>query len=382
MRILYWVRVGEKFGSFEKYLILLAKICKSHGYDFQIINDVENKIPIYLEQLSLYGVHPISFGDTSKEPLLLLPKVVSYIRNWKPDIVHLHFINSGIFPFLRFLGFHLVYKTYHSGINYSISLRTKTLRMVDNLFVKRVFAVSNRVLDDEIRAGVWKSKIQIQFLGLPIEEIRRDSKIIHSPIPYGWNDQATTKIITVGRFFPEKGMPRVVEAAIHVVQKRKDVIWWIIGGEGPDLPLCNRLIAENGANEQIIILGNRNDVPALFSQSFIHVVGSHYEGLPLASLEGALLNVPTVGPKIRGLDEAVIDGVTGILLSDFSSKNVANSIFFLLDNKNKVLEMGRKSKEYIENKFDATHQIEGLLTIYENDISINLKNDFMIFSKS
>jgi glycosyltransferase involved in cell wall biosynthesis len=368
MKILYWVgHIGNKFGAYEKYVLLLAEICKVRGHQLIVLHEGPNSVELYRNTLSELGADYVSIPHTLKEPVRAIPSAISAIRRYRPDIVHFNFANPLILSFAKLSGVPLIYRTCHNGIP-KATVRTRISRVMNNAFVDHFFAVSYRVWNDEINAGVCKNKLTLNFLGLPIENYFNSSlSTIETPFPSGWNDAHTRKIITVGRFFPEKGMSFVTAVAIETMHMFPDVTWWMVGGKGPEYALCEDLVNQSHLQDRILFLGQRNDVPALLRHSYIQVVGSLFEGLPLNVLESSLLGVPTIGPNITGLDEAIQDNQTGYLIGCRSVKDFVSAISKVLDDPGLRNRLGENAKNHVIQNHNSSFWIGQLLDYYELD---------------
>ena len=374
MRIAFWVRVGNKYGGLEKYIAAFAELCHQSGHDFLLINEIQNNSIEFRKRLSKVYVEQIVVGESLKSPFKVFSRTIKILINWKPDVVQLHFINSLAVPLLRIVGVPLIYQTYHSSIEHSITLRTRFFRQLDNIFSTHVFGISEHVCQDQIKAGVKPSKIKKIVLGLNPLDFLKNYNVLLEPKPPLWNNSNLIKIITIGRFFPIKGMRFVVEAAINVIKNHKDVIWWIVGKEGPDSHDCQKMIQDAGLAEKIIILGERNDVPALLNLCDFQVVGSLSEGLPLMALEAAICGVPTVGTQVGGLCEAIVNGETGLLVEPSSSTELANATEWMLDHPEQRKILGAAAKRYVMKNFNSEVEIKKLLHIFESDYESKVKH--------
>jgi glycosyltransferase involved in cell wall biosynthesis len=367
MRIAFWVRTGNKYGSLEKYIALFAEVCKEQGHAFLLLNEIANTSKDFCDRLENAGASQLIVGESLHSPIRVYRKIMPLIRHWQPDIMQLHFINSLALPFLKLNGVQLVYQTYHSSIDHDVSIQTRMLRQLDNKFATRVFAVSDQVRKDEVHAGVNPDHIEKSYLGLRIQDFDGQNLALKGQEPLGWNDPHYIKIITVGRFFPVKGMRYVVEAAVQVIEKRKDIIWWLVGKEGPESAICRQIIEKANLQDQIIMLGQRNDIPALLNQSKFQVVGSLSEGLGLMALEAAACGIPTIGTRIGGLDEAIVDGETGLLVDSRSAQSLADATIWMLDHPEQTLLMGMAAKKYVTEEFNSEEKISRMIQIFLDD---------------
>jgi glycosyltransferase involved in cell wall biosynthesis len=89
-------------------------------------------------------------------------------------------------------------------------------------------------------------------------------------------------IAAVGRLHSYKGFDRLVDSA-----SRLDFPFVVeIAGEGPERDNLEALIEAAGLEDQIRLLGHREDVPELLARAHLQVVSSRTEGFSLALLEG------------------------------------------------------------------------------------------------
>jgi glycosyltransferase involved in cell wall biosynthesis len=368
MRILQWMRMGDKFGSLERYSVLLARECKCRGHELVLMHDVPNTVAKYHESLHAASARYVESGDSWKSPIRALRTVAALTARWKPDIVHTHFINPLILPALRVLGRARTYLTFHSAIEHRAGARTRLACQLRQVLSDRLFAVSERVRNDCILAGVSPARIATLYLGLDIDGLLADSDNCLAPVPKGYGDSTLMKVITVGRFWPVKGMISSIKAAIEVLPRFPEVVWWVVGKEGPDTPEAVQLIEQSSVADRIVLLGQRNDVPALMRQASLQVVGSRSEGLGLVVLEAAVLGIPTVAPNIGGIDEAVDNCVTGLLVPPSSNEELARAAAMLLANDEARRTMGARAKHLVRERFDARRQVSRLLDLYERDL--------------
>jgi glycosyltransferase involved in cell wall biosynthesis len=131
----------------------------------------------------------------------------------------------------------------------------------------------------------------------------------------------------VANLIPYKGHS-VLIGALGQVAKNIPADWHLLlaghdGGIGAQL----RAHAEGlGISENISFLGSRTDVPALLAASDVGILCSHQEGFASAILEGMAARLPMIVTDVGGNSEAVIDGVTGLVVPPNDPERLAEAI--------------------------------------------------------
>jgi phosphatidylinositol alpha-1,6-mannosyltransferase len=107
------------------------------------------------------------------------------------------------------------------------------------------------------------------------------------------------------------------------------------------------------------------DLFCLFSQNDFHDV----EGFGIVFLEAAAFGLPVVGTGNCGIDDAMEDGVNGILIKTNEPKDFSDAILKILNDENLKESMKMKSLE-LANKSDWSDRTEKYVTLY-NSIGIH-----------
>src|SRR5204862_770610 len=81
-----------------------------------------------------------------------------------------------------------------------------------------------------------------------------------------------------------------------------------------------------GLGDEFRLLGYRDDATRLIAGADLFVLASHHEGLPVSVMEALALGVPVVAPAVGGLQEAVTDGESGVLVRPDDAAALAGAI--------------------------------------------------------
>ena len=88
----------------------------------------------------------------------------------------------------------------------------------------------------------------------------------------------------------------------------------LLVGEGPYRPVIERLIEQHGLTGRVLLLGQRNDIPALLRGADIFLFCSRTEGLPNAVLEAMAAGLPVVATDVPGCRDLITTGQSGYLV--------------------------------------------------------------------
>lgn len=132
-------------------------------------------------------------------------------------------------------------------------------------------------------------------------------------------------VLSTARLDAQKGLLRLVEAA-------RDVPYaiFLIAGDGPERAALEAAARRGGVEERVRLLGPRDDVPALLAACDVFALPSRFEGAPLAILEAMAARRPVVASRIGGVDELVLDEVTGLLVPPDNAAALAAAIVRLI----------------------------------------------------
>jgi glycosyltransferase involved in cell wall biosynthesis len=171
----------------------------------------------------------------------------------------------------------------------------------------------------------------------------------------------------VGRLVREKGYLELFEAAAAVRDALSDgVTFAVIGGAEPGKAdaLTDEDVGRWKLGDSLRLLGHRDDLPALVGAMDVLVLPSHREGFPRVLMEAAATGLPTVATDIRGCREAVVDGVTGILVPLRDPSALAAALLRLLRDPSLRDRYGAAARRLAEERFDQRIVFERVAAAY------------------
>ena len=158
-------------------------------------------------------------------------------------------------------------------------------------------------------------------------------------------------IISVGRLVPRKGQDQLVRAMPEILKSHPNAHLLFVG-TGSYKKVLDNLIVERSLQHQVSFTGRVQyedlakyicvgDIFAMPSRS--RMAGLEVEGLGIVYLEASACGLPVLGGDSGGAPDAVLPGVTGLVVNGRDTKAVADGAIKLLDADRKTMgEAGRK----------------------------------------
>lgn len=97
----------------------------------------------------------------------------------------------------------------------------------------------------------------------------------------------------VGRFNYQKNHEFLLEVFEKVADIKPDS-WLLLVGDGPDFNRINQLIQKHRYHNRIIVYGETNEVPKMYSAMDVFVFPSKFEGLGIVVLEAQINGLPVI----------------------------------------------------------------------------------------
>jgi glycosyltransferase involved in cell wall biosynthesis len=167
---------------------------------------------------------------------------------------------------------------------------------------------------------------------------------------------------------PQKGLEHFLEAAAILAPRFPEARFVVVGYANPaqqDYESTLKTMAHQlGITGRVVFTGLRRDVPALLAAATVSVMPSLNEALSNVVLESMAAGAPTVATRVGGTPEAVIDGVTGILVEPGDSVALARSIATLLENPELAARLGWTARKAIEDRYSAEKMVHATERLY------------------
>jgi phosphatidylinositol alpha-1,6-mannosyltransferase len=166
-------------------------------------------------------------------------------------------------------------------------------------------------------------------------------------------------IVSVGRLVHRKGQDYLIEAMSAIVREIPQA-HLVLVGEGPYREHLVKLVQKYSLDDYVTFIGRiqyaelpkyicLGDVFAMPSRSRFR--GLEVEGLGIVYLEASACGLPVIAGASGGAPDAVIEGVTGVVVDGEDSAAIAVAAINLLNDPERAAKMGQAGRDWIVEKW-------------------------------
>jgi glycosyltransferase involved in cell wall biosynthesis len=155
----------------------------------------------------------------------------------------------------------------------------------------------------------------------------------------------------IGRFTRDKGIAELFEAFQQVLVERSDCFLMLVGEFEEGDPVPEEIREQLRKHPQVRIVPFVGYAAPYYSVMSVLAFPSHREGMPVVPLEAAAAAVPTVAFIATGNVDAVVHGVTGILVSREDIDAFSQGILRYINDEHTRRNHGQAAKERVLREF-------------------------------
>lgn len=286
------------------------------------------------------------------------------IRRRRPAVIHAFLQGpTTIAGFACILARHKPFVASRRALNYYQKTNSRAA-IVERLIVRRADAIlgnSRAVMRDLTEEGYDRSRFGLIYNGvLPAGEVlpRRTFRDRE-----GWAADEVA-IVIVANLLAYKGHIDLVEALGRLP---RDLSGWtinIVGRDDGAGDVVRARIAALGLGDRVRMLGARNDVTSILAASDIAVSASHEEGFSNSIIEAMAAGLPVVATAVGGSVDAVVDGVTGLLVPARDPARLADALRELIAAPAKRESYGAAGAAHVRRHFSLEACVRNYISLY------------------
>lgn len=296
------------------------------------------------------GVPTWFFPTSPGIQLRLVPQLARFLREGGFQVLHSHHVG----PFLyggataRLAGIAHVH-TEHSRELYDTPRRRMLGRVMPAM--ARVVTVSDELA--EWRSNNFGDRPEVVANG-----VARQNGIAPAILPV---EDGALVVVSVARLAPEKDHITLLRAFAEARVGRS--VELVLVGTGPERAAIEAEVQRLGLNNQVKLLGARDDVASVLAASHVFALSSSREGLPLALLEALAAGLPVVATAV-GEIPAVVSQSIGRVVPAGDSAAFGKALAELLDHAEFRERAAGAGRSLIRSRYDEDQMVVRYAEIY------------------
>lgn len=345
------------FGGAEQAMLFLIERLAVHGWHSVLVHHDEPDARLLVDGADGLGAQTVGLPRTTRRRGAIdVVRFARLVRSLRPDVFHAH-LTWPLACELGLLGAGLahvpaVVATHQLFLDVSGKRAWLAPRVVWRS-VDRHIAVSESVARSlREKLHVDARRITVVPNGIPLD----------GPLDESIRDRNTPPlIVTTAQLRAHKGHEYLLRAARELPDVR-----FLFVGEGPEREHLESLARSLGVDDRVDFLGFRSDARELVRQCDVFVLPSLDEGLPLAVLEAMTAGKPVVATRAGGTGEAVLDGVTGIVVEPRDVTALAAGVRTVLADPALAARMGSAGRARVESLFSSDAMGDAVVRVYDD----------------
>lgn len=363
-RIVHVAKVAGIAGA-ENHLLMLLPELAARGFDIKVVvlgDDGPSRG--FRDALAAVGIASERVSIRAPWDPFTVRTLTVRLRDLRPDVVHTHLIHADV---------HGQAAAARAGVPLKVSSRHNTnpfrrrpwVRFFDRGALRRVDrviaiseAVGRFVVDVE---GADPARVRVVPYGLdppPVVPGARDVARRRLGI-----DESSPVVGVFGRCVRQKGIDVLLDAwpkvlSIHPAARL------VVVGDGPLRARLERQSSRLGLAGRVIFAGWLDRAAALMSGCDVVAMPSRWEGFGLVALEAMAAARPIVASRVGGLEDIVVDGVSGTLVAPDNPAALADALSRLLAQPAVAELFGVAGLERLRRHFSVAAMVDGTEAVY------------------
>lgn len=174
----------------------------------------------------------------------------------------------------------------------------------------------------------------------------------------------------VGRLTRDKGIPELLEAFDNLLKRVPAARLLLVGWfDHSDDALTPQQRAHIDAHPAIICTGFVDDTAPYYRAMDLFVLPTWREGFPNAALEAAATGISVIATLTTGARDAVLPGVTGLLVPPGDPQALLESMQQLLSDPARREKMGSAARRWVVQRFATEHVLNKTMALYRELMS-------------
>ena len=357
MKILH---ITESFGAgVEHFLQLVTRGQAAAGHQVLLAHSIRADTPVKMLDtqflhLAKRTVVQMVTQVSVLQDILSVWRLMSLIRQERPDVVHLHSSKAGVLgrvaAWLSVSDAQVFYSPHgFAFLRQDVSLTKQKLYLLFEQLAAKLGDTLVACSQSELNLAVEKvrhSRVRFVENAIDLSKVQRSQ---------GSTD-GQVYVFNAGRVCYQKGPWRFSSVASACTDLPVQFVW-IGNGE-----MADSLLSAHAPNLQLTGWVTHAEVSQRLTRADVFLMPSLWEGMPLALIEAQAAGVPAVVPNVVGCKDVVQHGVTGFVCD--SNEDLCARTRELVANAQLRRRMGENAAQMASTRFAVERMNKELLQLY------------------
>lgn len=295
----------------------------------------------------------------------IIRKILEIIRQDNVRIIHAHGFDAGYYGAIASaISKETVCLLHYHGRYWKEKLRRRLITWLACFLAQKVVCASWS-LTQEMKKTLYlpQDKLIALYNGIDFKGLENPGhqQSLRDEFKLG---EDIVLIGNVANLYPVKGQKFLIEAAKIIIDQGVNARFLIVG-DGPLKEALKNQARELGIENEVLIAGQREDIPAILSSLDVFVLCSLSEEISLALLEAMAARKPVVVTDVGGNKEVVDAGVNGLLVKPYNAEELAAAIIRCIRDKELSTKISQQAFEKISREFNLKMMINNIEKLYE-----------------
>lgn len=171
------------------------------------------------------------------------------------------------------------------------------------------------------------------------------------------------------RLEPVKRIPTIMDALILLREKSYfNKIIFQLAGTGSMIEEWKNLAKKNGIAEQFVFMGmlGEKELVQFYQQLDIYIHATEGEMMSTAIMQAQATALPVIASDVKGVNNMIVDGETGLLTLADNATDLAEKIDLLINDSEKRHNLGLASRKYAEQFYSSERMSRNYLDLILN----------------
>ena len=379
--------------SERKKILFVANVVKTHimtfhipylkwfkdrGYEVHVAanNDLLEENEVNIPYCDFYHNVPFSRSPFDISNALAYVRVKKILGTHEFDLVHTHTPIASVITRLvaikhRINGLKVVYTAHGFHFFSGGSTLSWILYYPIEKFLSRytdLLITINK--DDYNTASIHNFKpeklVHVPGIGVDLKKFSPVLNIEEKNIlraKYGFQETSFI-LFFAGELSKNKNQITLINVVYELAIKIPEIIL-ILAGTGSERESLEKEIKIKNLENNVKLIGYRNDIPDLLKCSDVAVSASEREGLPVNLLEAMATGLPLVTSDCRGNKDLTINHVNGYTLPTYDTNGYVNAILMLHNNPELINKFGANSQLLVK-EYEINTVLHKMSFLYES----------------